>query len=169
MPILLTLNLAVKLVGSALLLASSVAFNLRNVRRDGERLRRLSAQIAFVRFVRDRIERFLTPIGEIIRDCDGAILDDMLLGCSEAEFHDTASLRAVLRGGAYYSDGGRVFDSFLADLGSSYREDEVSACNAFIKDTEALLGKLRTELPKESKSRSVLSFCFVAAIVIILF
>ena len=165
----LTLNLAAKLAGSVLLFASAFAFNLKNGRRECERLRRLSAQIAFVRFARDRIERFLSPIGEIIRDCDGAVISDMLLGCEEIGFHDIESLRAVLRGGEYYSDGGAAFDAFLSELGTSYREEEVAACNACIKDTEALLAKLGAELPKERKSRGVLSLCLAAAIVIILF
>ena len=164
-----TLDLAAKLLGCALLFSSVFAFNIRIYKRDRARLRRLSAQISFVRFVRDRIERLLSPIGEIIRDCPAELVSDMLKGCEACEFRDVEALRAILRDGEYFSDGGAVFDSFLASLGSSYREEEVAACNACIKDMEGLLGKLGADLPKERKSRGVLSFCFVAAIVIILF
>lgn len=169
MPTLLTLNLAAKLAGCALLFASSAAVSIQNKKRDEERLRRLRAQIAFVTFVRDRIERFLSPIGDIIRDCDRALISDLLIGCEGGEFFDADGLRAILTSGIYYSDGGKIFDSFLSSLGSSYREEEVADCNACIKDLEGLLRRLETELPKESKSRGVLRFCFAAALVIILF
>lgn len=165
----LTLNLAAKLAGCALLFASSAAVSIQNKKRDEERLRRLRAQIAFVTFVRDRIERFLSPIGDILRDCERELLSDVLIGCEGREFFDTDGLRKTLASGIYYSDGGKIFDSFLATLGSSYREEEVSGCNLCIKDLETVLHKLETELPKERKSRGVLRFCFAAAIVIILF
>ena len=165
----LTLSLAAKLAGCVLLFASTLSMSLRNKKRDDERLRRLRAQIAFVTFVRDRIERFLAPIGDIIRDCDRAMIANVLIGCEGGEFYDTDGLKAMLSSGKYYSDGGKIFDSFLTSLGSSYREEEVANCNACLKDLEALLHKLESELPKERKSRGVLGFCFVAAIVIILF
>lgn len=165
----LTFNIAVKLTGCAIMFSSVAAIGVTNKKRDGERLRRLRAQISFVRFVRDRIERFLSPIGDIIRDCDRALLSDLLIGCESKDFFDTEGLRAILASGTYYSDGGKIFDSLLSTLGSSYREEEVADCNACIKDLEALLNKLETDLPKERKSRGVLRFCFAAAIVIILF
>ena len=166
---LLTLNLAAKLAGCALLFASSAAVSIQNKKRDEERLRRLRAQIAFVTFVRDRIERFLAPVGDIIRDCDRALISDLLIGCEAREFFDADGLRALIASGIYYSDDGKIFDSFLASLGSSYREEEVASCNACIKELEGRLRKLEAELPKERKSRGVLRFCFAAAIVIILF
>ena len=165
----LTLGLAAKLVGCVMLFTSVAATSLINKKRDGERLRRIRAQIAFVRFVRDRIERFLSPIGDILRDCDRKILSEMLIGCESDEFFDVEGLRRMLLSGTYYSDGGKIFDAFLGTLGSSYREEEVSGCNSCIKDLEAVLHKLETDLPKERKSRGVLRFCFAAAIVIILF
>lgn len=165
----LTLNLAAKLAGSVILLASAASLGIINKKRDSERLRRLRAQIAFVRFVRDRIERFLSPIGDIIRDCDVGLLSEVLIGCEDGKFFDAEGLRALLASGCYYGDGGKIFDSFLASLGSSYREEEVAGCNACIADLEALLKRLESELPKERKSRGVLRVCFAAAIVIILF
>ena len=165
----LTLNLAAKLSGCVILFSSVAAMSILNKKRDGERLRRLRAQIAFVRFVRDRIERFLTPIGDIIKDCDRGLLNDVMIGCEGGDFFDTDGMRATLASGIYFSDGGKIFERFLSTLGMSYREEEVADCNLCIKDLEAVLHKLETDLPKERKSRGVLRFCFAAAIVIILF
>lgn len=164
----LTSALAAKLAGAVLLFSSVAAIAYRNKKRDGMRLRRLRGQIGFVRFVRDRIERYLSPISDILRDCDAEIFDDVLIGCAEEDFYDIDGMRAILLSGEFFSDGGRVFDSFLSSLGSSYRENEISACDGCIKDLGEISERLKKELPRERKSRSVLLFCLAAAIVIIL-
>ena len=164
----LTLTLAAKLLGAAVLFSSVAGFSVICKRRDAERLRRLTGQMNFVRFVRDRIDRYLSPISEILRDCDKGILSALLIGCEAEDYCDIDGLRAVLRSGKYYSDGGDLFDSFLESLGSSYRENEIAGCEDCIKSLSAVYEKLSRELPKERKSRGVLLFCLAAAIVIIL-
>lgn len=164
----LTLTLAAKLIGAAALFSSVGGMTFISKKRDVERLRRLDGQMRFVRFVRDRIDRYLSPISEILRDCDGDILAALFIGCEKENYRDTDGLRAILRSGKYYSDGGAVFDSFLASLGSSYRENEIAGCDDCIKSLSAVYEKLSRELPKERKSRGVLLFCLAAAIVIIL-
>lgn len=164
----LTLTLAAKLLGAAALFLSVAGLSLISKRRDAERLQRLEGQMRFVRFVRDRIDRYLSPISEILRDCDEDILSALFIGCETGDYRDTDGLRAILRSGRYYSDGGAIFDSFLAALGSSYRENEIAGCEDCEKSLSAVYEKLFRELPKERKSRGVLFFCLAAAIVIIL-
>lgn len=165
----LTLALALKLAGTALLFSSVAALSYMNKKSDGLRLRRLRGQIEFVKFIRDRIERYLSPISEILRDCDPSVIADVLIGCSDEAFYDIEGMRSILSSGRYCYDGGRIFDSFLSALGSSYRENEIAACEGCIKDLGEIAQKLKKELPRERKSRSVLLFCLAAAIVIILF
>ena len=165
----LSLTLAAKMLGSAFLFSSVAAMAHRNKKRDVLRIRRLEGQLRFVRFVRQRIERYLSPISEILRDCEGDTLDDVLIGCEREEFFDIEGLRSLLQSGDLYADGGKVFDSFLSSLGSSYRENEIADCDACIKDLGEIRDRLKKELPRERKSRNVLTFCFAAAIVIILF
>lgn len=165
----ITYALALKLIGGASLFASVSIISLNAKRRDGERLARLESQIRFVRFVRERIDRYLLPIGEILRECDKDLLDTLCIGCQkEFEATDADGLRAILHSGQYYADGGEMFDSFLARLGSSYREDEVAACDECIRELSGIKSKLALELPKERKSRAVLGFCLAAALIIIL-
>ncbi len=165
----LTLTLAAKLTGSALLFSSVGALAYHNKKRDDRRLRRLDGQLRFVRFVRQRIDRYLSPVSEILRDCDGDVIGDMLIGCGGSDFFDIDGLRSILSSGDFYADGGKIFEGFLFSLGSSYRENEIAACDACIKDLGEICERLKKELPRERKSRNVLSFCLVAAIVIILF
>ena len=165
----LTLTLAAKLTGAAFLFSSAAVSAFVRKSKDTMRLRRIEAHIAFVRFVRDRIDRYLSPIAEILRDCDEEIKKGILIGCDASEFFDIEGLRVLLQSGRFYADGGKRFDSYLSSLGSSYRENEVAECDACMNDLKEIQNKLQKELPRERKSRNVLSFCFVAAIVIILF
>lgn len=164
----ITLTLALKAIGSAALFASAAGFSAMNKKSDAERIVRLEGQIRFVRFVRDRIDRYLSPVSDILRECDASVISDLLTGCAEADFGDIEGLRAVLRSGRYFADGGARFDSFLSALGSSYRETELLECDECLRELSELCARLAKELPKERKSKSVLFFCFAAAVVIIL-
>lgn len=159
--------LMLKAVGAAAILSSAVFWSSAQKKRDVERLRRLESQIAFVRFVRDRIDRYLSPISEIIRNCDEEVLRGVSIGCDGDGFIDLNALRTILRSGAYYSDGGETMDAFLASLGTSYRENEIVGCDVCLKELTAVYEKLEKELPRERKSRCVLALCLAAGVVII--
>lgn len=160
-------DLAAKVVGSVAILSSALLWARSQKNKDTERLARLEGQIAFVRFVRDRIDRYLSPISEIMRDCDEGMFCAVCLGCDSRECVDINALRSLLRSGDYYSDGGEIMDSFLASLGSSYRENEIAGCDLCLKELTALYEKLARELPRERKGRCVLAVCLAAGIVII--
>lgn len=157
-----------KAVGSAVILSSAVLWSAAQKKKDAERLRRLEAQIAFVRFVRDRIDRYLAPITEILRECDEGVLCDIRIGCERSECIDIEALRRLLRSGEYYADGGEILDSFLSTLGSSYREGEIAGCDICLRELNSIYERLQKELPRERKGRCVLALCLAAGIVIIL-
>ncbi len=157
-----------KAIGSVAILSSAVFWSVSQKKRDVERLRRLEAQIAFVRFVRDRIDRYLTPISEILRDCDESVLLGICIGCEESECIDIEALRRLLRSGDFYADGGEIMDSFLSSLGLSYREGELAGCDICLRELNSVYEKLQKELPRERKGRCVLALCLAAGIVIIL-
>lgn len=162
-------DLVFKGIGAIILFVSTGIWTSKNYGQGKERLIRLRGMISFVSFVRERIERYLLPISQIIEECDEKTIDAVFIGCDEGAFIDIEGLRSILRMGRYYSDGGAEFDRFLSSLGSSYREDEIAGCDACIKELSAIYEKLLREIPKDEKSRAVLTFCIVAAIVIILF
>ena len=157
-----------KAVGSVVILSSAVLWSASQKKKDAERLRRLEAQIAFVRFVRDRIDRYLAPITEILRECDEGVLCDIRIGCERSECIDIEALRRLLRSGEYYADGGEILDSFLSTLGSSYREGEIAGCDVCLRELNSIYERLQKELPRERKGRCVLALCLAAGIVIIL-
>ena len=165
----ITFALMLKLTGGALLFVALGAYTLNAKKRDTQRLLRISSQIAFVRFVRERIDRYLLPVGEILRECGDNMWEGIFIGCqAETDVVDIDSMRHIIRHSLYYSDGGDIFDSFLAHLGSSYREDEVDACDRCISELSGIEKRLSEELPRERKSRAILAFCLAAAVIIIL-
>ena len=169
MSTLLTYELMIKAVGASLLFLSSGIWTAKIKRQGKERLSRLRGQIEFVTFVRERIERYLLPISQIIEECDPKTASAVVIGCEDGEYFDIEGLRAVLRTSVYYSDGGADFDRFLSSLGVSYREDEIEGCDVCIRELTSICEKLSKEIPREEKSCAVLAFCLAAAIVIILF
>ena len=158
----------IKAIGAIAILSSAVLWSAAQKKKDILRLKRLEAQITFVRFIRDRIDRYLAPITEIMRDCDEGVLRDLCIGCEDRDCIDVQALRLLLRSGEYYSDGGEIMDSFLSTLGSSYREAEIAGCDTCLRDLGAVCEKLEKELPRERKGRCVLALCLAAGIVIIL-
>ena len=157
-----------KAVGAVVVLSSAVFWSASQKKKDVERLCRLESQIAFVRFIRDRIDRYLAPITEIMRDCDEGVIRGVCIGCENSECMDVQALRVLLRSGEYYSDGGEIMDSFLSSLGSSYREGEIVGCDICLRELTAIRERLEKELPRERKGRCVLALCLAAGIVIIL-
>lgn len=165
----ITFSLALKLSGGAMMILSLIVFALVSRKSDTERLTRLEHQISFVSFIREKIDRYLLPVGEIIRECNKDVLCGICIGCGGVcEFADVEGLRAVLRSSRYFSDGGEILEDFMSHLGGSYRDEEIAACDACISKLSDLKNRLETELPKERKSRAVLAFCLMAALVIIL-
>ena len=158
----------VKALGAVAVLSSAVLWSVTQKRTDALRLKRLESQISFVRFIRDRIDRYLAPITEIMRDCDEEVLRGVCIGCEESECIDVQALRLLLRAGEYYPDGGEVMDSFLSSLGSSYREGEIAGCDICLRELCAVYEKLEKDLPRERNGRCVLALCLAAGVVIML-
>ncbi len=157
-----------KAIGAAVILSSAVFWSAAQKKNDEARLKRLESQISFVRFIRDRIDRYLAPITEIMRECDEEVLRGVCIGCADSECVGVQALRVLLRSGEYYSDGGEIMDCFLGSLGSSYREGEIAGCDVCLRELGEVYEKLGRDLPRERKGRCVLALCLAAGIVIIL-
>lgn len=157
-----------KAIGAVVILSSAVFWSAAQKKNDEARMKRLESQIAFVRFIRDRIDRYLAPITEIMREFDEEVLRGVCIGCTDSECVDVQALRVLLRSGEYYSDGGEIMDGFLGSLGSSYREGEIAGCDVCLRELGAVYEKLGRDLPRERKGRCVLALCLAAGIVIIL-
>ena len=160
--------LILKAVGAVAVISSAIFWSSAQKSKDSARLKRLESQITFVRFIRDKIDRYLAPITEIMRDCDEEILQGVCIGCADSACVDVQALQILLKSGTYYPDGGEIMDSFLLGLGTSYREGEIAGCDVCIRGLCEVYERLKKDLPRERKGRTVLALCLAAGIVIIL-
>lgn len=170
MPILPSLNALCKLFGSISLFLAVGGVCYISYRKEKEELLRIDSLIAFVKYIREQIDRYLTPLSEILKRCDGEIIEGILIGCDETaiERGDRDALRRALSRSRYYCDGGEEMDRFLLTLGGSFHDEEVLACDDCLSSLVEIKKGLSSELPKKNKSRTVLLFCLSFAVVILL-
>lgn len=163
---------ACKLTGALLMFACVGGGICLRRRCDAERLERLDCLAEFVLFAREQVERYLTPVAEIIRRCDPGLLGGCFCGCPEdARLRrptDMAGFDGILRRGVYAADGREAFADFAASFGKSYREEELKICEACAGELRKIRERLARELPARRRSRAVMELCCVAAAVIIL-
>ncbi|MCQ2353679.1 MAG: hypothetical protein MJ102_01095 [Clostridia bacterium] len=164
-----------KAAGSAAIFAAIGASAYVTALRDKARLRRLDSLIALIVLIRDQIDRYLTPVSEILRRCDPEVIDGCFIGCSADETEKERQIPTDIRGlvdaiaeGEFFSDGKDALVGFAADFGRSFREEELRSCDACLESLRQTRSRLMEELPKERRSRTVLCFCIAAAIIIIL-
>ena len=97
-----------KLAGALALLGGGAYAAYTESARDRARLYRMDCLITLVKQMRTKIERYLTPVGEILRQCDAELLRGCLTGvdgCPNERPHDVDELVFSLRRGAYFEDG----------------------------------------------------------------
>ena len=160
-----------KFVGVAFLLGGGAYGAYLELTTDKARLHRLDSLITLVKYIRSKIDRYLTPIGEILRQCDSEIIDGCFLGVSEelsTRPSDVSELVLFLRKGEYFEDGKEAICLLADNLGRSYREESVRECDECLKELCALREKLANELPKKRKARAVIGLCAAAATVIVI-
>lgn len=160
-----------KLAGALALLGGGAYAAYTESARDRARLYRMDCLITLVKQMRTKIERYLTPVGEILRQCDAELLRGCLTGvdgCPNERPHDVDELVFFLRRGAYFEDGKDALCALAARLGRSYREDSVRECEECIRELEAVRDTLASELPKKRKTHAVMGLCAAAAAVIVI-
>lgn len=166
----LSLTVICKLAGALLIFFSVCTISYLSYQRQREQLVRIDAIVSFVKYIREQIDRYLTPLGDILYRCDRGILDGIFIGCEgeSGRIKDKDELRARLLESEYFADGGEALERFLIKLGSSYHDEEVAACDECLATLCEIRAHMREQLPKRHKSRTVLLFCLAAAALILL-
>ena len=171
----ITLSAAVvcKALGAAAIFGAIGAASYVTGLRDAARMRRLDSLISLISFVREQIDRYLTPVSDILRRCDPEVLEGCFIGCSMVDLKSTLPgdmqefVNAIAEG-EYVADGREALVSFASDFGRSFREEELRSCDVCLDALRKTRTRLAEELPRERRSRTVLGFCIAAAIIIIL-
>lgn len=132
---------------------------------ENRRLSQLEGLTSLLRFFRLQIDCYCVPVGEIFRRCDASVLSD----CG---YFGTPSDFCGFLGGLTPTPEGDVrslLESFSAELGSSYRDEQLKSCDYHIAKLCDLRDRALTETKKRKRLNTTLCLCAAGAAVILLF
>ena len=158
-------NVILKILGSAVAVAASVIAAGAAVSGEKRRLTQLQAFTSVVRRLGQQIEGFSSPVPEILKKTDPALL----CACG-AQVPDTKSFASFLDSCdlALSTQEKSVLFDFAADLGRKFRDEQVRSCTLCADRLDELSKNAELQLPKRRKVTYTLFICSALALVIIL-
>lgn len=136
-----------KLIGGILLIFSAISASRALVGVEKRRLRQTDSFIALIRYIRDRIDCYSTPIDKILSTCPEDILFE-ISGGGELSFKDLAARNDIVLDG----EGKRVLIEFSGSLGKNYRDRQIKLCDAAISSLEKYRKDKADELAVKKKA-----------------
>jgi hypothetical protein len=158
------LPMSFKIVGSAVILLTGLAFSHFLNLREEDRVVRLTAFYRLMRFFRTQIDCYCAPVSDILSRVDKKTLTECGCFIEVGDFKAfAASLRPQPTGELL-----EVLDSFAAELGASYREDQLKCCDSHIARIVSLRDAAVAEASRRKKLNTTLCMSAAAAAVILL-
>ena len=154
-----------KVIGIVLILCCGVLGGLAFAAFERRRYRQAEGFVALLRHIRLQIDCFSLPVERILAVCDRRVLTDCgIEGVSLPDF------KAVLGSTRLYlpEEMCRLLADFGAQLGSSYREEQLRCCDYFLERLVPCCDSLRTELPKRERMALILPMAIAAMLVLML-
>lgn len=153
-----------KLAGGLAVLFSGVLAAHLSVRRERERLLLLDAWIALLYYLRGQIDCFMTPLDEILRGVDGALLEKIAPGGA------SETLDGLLAACAERIDPEalRLLRALLSELGSTYREEQIKRFDYYLSELDRVRRRLADELPGRVRMTRTLYVCAAGALTLLL-
>ncbi len=152
-----------KLIGSGILLIAAWRFSELLNEKERRRLERLEGFVALLRFFRLQIDCYCVPVGEIFRRCDIKVLS--ACGCTEVpkDFEGFISHIPMPE-----EEASLLLGSFCAELGSSYREEQLKSCDYHIMKFCELRDRAAERVKKQKRLNTTLCITAAATAVILL-
>ena len=154
-----------RLIGIAVILICGVGVGLGLAAFERKRARQAEGFLALVRYIRVQIDCFSLPLGRILSGCDGKLLYEC--GVESDRLPDFLTL--LKRTKLYIPEEMcRLLRDFGAQLGSSYREEQLRSCDYFLERLIPCCDRLRCELPRREKLMLLLPVALAAMLVLLL-
>lgn len=155
-----------KVIGIVLILGSGCLSAHRFQKVQRQQLCVLDAWLELLFYIREQIDCFLTPQGELLKHADPCLLQ-RCVGNTEAVPHQ---LPALLACAAPYlsAESYRLLHTFLSELGSSYREIQVKRCDRYSAELEQLREQTASEISKKLRTGIALRICGAMGIAVML-
>ena len=157
---------SVKLIGGMLIVGSGAYAAYLSSRAEQKKLTVLDGWLELLFYIREQIECFLTPQSELLRYAD----KETLKKCIGGGALPARDLKKLLDTATPHldNDSRQLLSSFLAELGSSYREEQVRRCDQYLSKLQRIRGELASELPKRIRLNVALRLCASLGITVLL-
>ncbi len=149
-----------------MLLLCGALWGMGEWKRDAEHIRQLEALCGLIRYVRERIEYFSQPVGEMFRDFRSEVLEK----CGFCGILKKYGLSAALFENRLLIDDAeaKLMTDFAHALGGSFRDEEIKMCNFYLTGLESCLTLRRKSFSEKSTLTRTLPLIIAAVAVILL-
>ena len=153
-----------KLLGALLILSVGIFSAYLSVQYEKKRLTVVDGWIDLILYIRGQIDCYLLPIGDILLGGDRALFE----ACMSPS--NAADLPAILDASEIYLDGDakHTLESFVREIGTGYREEQLKRCDFFIASLRAQRERIATALPGRVRLCATLCICLSLATAILL-
>ena len=154
-----------RIIGALLILCSSVFIAYGAVFKIQTTLQATSALRFVMEQVKNLIECYSLPIGQIFKRIDPSVIE----ACGykgkalPTDLSELAENSVVLD-----KESREIFLAFAKDFGKGYRKDELSRCSMFLERMRSREQKLSKETEKKKRVIMAISICGALAVVILL-
>ena len=153
-----------KLLGALLILSVGIFSAYLSVQYEKKRLTVVDGWIDLILYIRGQIDCYLLPIGDILLGGDRALFEACMSPTNAAD------LPAILGASEIYLDGDakRTLESFVREIGTGYREEQLKRCDFFIASLRTQRERIAAALPMRVRLCATLCICLSLATAILL-
>ena len=153
-----------KFLGALLIFAVGIFAAFVSVQYEKKRLSVVDGWIDLILYIKGQIDCYLMPLDDILSGGDRALFE----ACMSPS--NAADLPAILNASQIYLDGDakHTLESFVREIGSGYREEQLKRCDFFISSLQTQRERIATELPMRVRLCATLCICLSLATAILL-
>lgn len=153
-----------KFLGALLILSVGIFAAFVSVQYEKKRLSVVDGWIDLILYIRGQIDCYLMPLDNILSGGDRALFE----ACMSPS--NAADLPAILDASQIYLDGDsrHTLESFVREIGSGYREEQLKRCDFFISSLRTQRERIATALPLRTRLCATLCICLSLATAILL-
>ena len=153
-----------KIAGLVLLLGSGALASLMLSRFEQRRYRQAEGFLALLRHIRLQIDCFSLPVSRILETLPEQISEGAALPTDAQDFDALLDGTTLLLTPPMCE----LLIAFGADLGTSYREDQLRCCDYYITRFAPLCERMREELPRRMRLALLLPLALALSLALLL-
>ncbi len=156
-------------IGACLLISSSIYYGASMIREESRKLTTADAVAELIRYIRDNIEHFMTPLPDILDSFENKTLENcgFLHEVRRLGLRETAEKLSSVIGSAD-REVTAAFRDFCVGIGGGYKDDEVRLCDYTLERIGRRIGQMKSEHAGKVKIYRTLPPLFALSAILIL-